>query len=590
MFVFFVATTTWYDAMTETTTTDPSMNTSLSLSSSLCNSTSSFHQMAYRYGIQIIVLMTLIAITIFRKEMSCNHCYSAPPPPAEPSPSQQQEHGTTTTTADQCTASTSSSTASTKIIIKLLHDEMDHVKTESLLEEAGCYGSGTYTLFLNTIRLLQRFFLVFRPNENTCYYYNYYSCCHPFVLLHYHMWGSIALWWNVAAEERRLEDILDGADNWCVLGPQPSSTLTSSDSALLVANSSSNSNNTKIILDTSGIFPGCTASQHLPNDVLVQIFSYLHPQDIISFSCTNRNIHYALLISQPHVDERDVHDSLQVHDNDRTSKHHHHHHHHELSHAIWKTVWYRDYGWLVTQWEVGRMALERSFAQQSCRSEYEHLTATRTTVPTTATTNSLDTISYSAKFYFRFGMSYVNYLIAGHSNRHQCFIGLGGHIYDITKFVDHHPGSSETLLVHSGRDVSSIFETMRHTVSARIMAEQFCVVVDTSLLPEGVGARPTRLLLRQVGTLISDNIVSPVSTPAVSHRCHSNRPIPSTLEYLYDTFIEEHEIYERQVEVLLATLPPDTVVGEIHVYYDPMIDEWRGWYMNTNFESVFTDL
>ena len=106
----------------------------------------------------------------------------------------------------------------------------------------------------------------------------------------------------------------------------------------------------------------------------------------------------------------------------------------------------------------------------------------------------------------------------------------------------------------------------------------------------GVGARPTRLLLRQVGTLISDNIVSPVSTPAVSHRCHSNRPIPSTLEYLYDIFIEEHEIYERQVEVLLATLPPDTVVGEIHVYYDPMIDEWRGWYMSTNFESVFIDL
>jgi cytochrome b involved in lipid metabolism len=518
--------------------------------------------------IQIIVLSTLIAITIFRKEMSCNHCYSAPP----------------TTQTKRTVRSNSSSSSATTTTTLLLHDEMDDLKTESLLEEAGCYGSGTYTLFLNTIRLLRRLFLF--PSNNNTNFYCYYS--HPFLLLHYHMWDSITLWWSVAAEERRLEDILDGADNWCVLGPQPASSLSlsttsSSDNALQAKNSSSNSSssnsNTMLSPDTSCLFPTCTASQHLPHDVLLHVFSLLHPQDIISFSCTNRNIHH-ILLSQPQPEE-DHNDSDG--ETERNTNH-------EFSHAIWKALWYRDYGWLVTHWEIGQMALERSWSSR-CRSR-DGLVPTVTTATTASpdATMLLDTIVFTPKFYFRFGMSYVNYMIAGHCNRHHCYIGLGGHIYDITKFVDRHPGSSETLLVHSGRDVSSIFETMRHTVSARIMAEQFCVVVDTSLLPDGVGARPTRRLLRQVDTNTSDHSVSPVSTPAVSHRCHSNRPIPSTVEYMYDSFIEEQEIYERQGKILLNALSPDIVVGDIHVYYDPIIDEWKGWYMNTNFESVFIDL
>lgn len=550
-----------------------------SMTMSSLYTTSSFHQMAYMYGIQIIVLITLMAITIFRKEMSCNRCYSAQPS----TPPTTQEKRTVRSTSSSLSSSSVSSSSTATTTTLLLHEEMDDLKTESLLEEAGCYGSGTYTLFLNTIRLLRRLFL-FPSNDNTNFYC-YYS--HPILLLHYHMWDSITLWWSVAAEERRLEDILDGADNWCVLGPQPasSSATSSSENALQAknnsSNSSSNNNNTKLSPDTSCLFPTCTASQHLPHDVLLHVFSLLRPQDIISFSCTSRNIHHTLL-SQPQPEE-DRNDS----DGDMERKTNH-----EFSQAIWKTLWYRDYGWMVTHWEIGLMALERSWVSY-CRSRDGLVLTTTAAAAATTTPNAttlLDTIIFTPKFYFRFGMSYVNYMIAGHCNRHHCYIGLGGHIYDITKFVDRHPGSSETLLVHSGRDVSSIFETMRHTVSARIMAEQFCVVVDASLLPDGVGARPTRHLLRQVGAYTTDHIVSPVLTPAVSHRCHSNRPAPSTIECMYDTFIEEQEIYERQGKILLGALSPDIVVGDIHVYYDPMIDAWKGWYMNTNFESVFIDL
>ena len=65
------ATTSWYDTIMTTTEHSTTMSSSYD---------SSFHQMAYMYGIQMIVLITLIAITIFRKEMSCNHCYAAQPP------------------------------------------------------------------------------------------------------------------------------------------------------------------------------------------------------------------------------------------------------------------------------------------------------------------------------------------------------------------------------------------------------------------------------------------------------------------------------------------------------------------------------
>ena len=138
-----------------------------------------------------------------------------------------------------------------------------------------------------------------------------------------------------------------------------------------------------------------------------------------------------------------------------------------------------------------------------------------------------------------------------------------------------------------------MFEMMRHTISARILAEQFCVVVDTSLLPDGVGARPTKHFLRLVGASLSSDDrrhLTPVLSPLVSHRCQTNRSVPATLEYVYTNFIEERTIYESQAKAILGSMSSDTVVGEVHVYYDPMIEEWKGWYMNTNFEAVFIEL
>ena len=530
--------------------------------------TSSFHQMVYLYGIQVLVGVTLVAITIYRKEMSCNRCYSSAQEPPQ-----------------KRTVRSASSSSSSSTMLQL---DLDDMKTESLLEEAGCYGSGTYTLFLNTLRFLRRLLFRHRSGSSNSIFYFYY-CNHSFLLLHYHLWDSITLWWTVAAEERHLEDILDGADNWCVLGPHSQQLQQQPQPQQLLRASSMNSTNSQQRRTNSRhydaatynrspndthnviVFPTCTASQMLPNDVLVHIFSYCYPQDIIAFSSTNRNIYHTLLFQQ----------QQQQNDTDRTRSHHQ-----ELSNRIWKSLWYRDYGWMVTYWDIGRQALQRSFSQRSnengpgvgslCGSD-----------------DWDDHIVYTPTFYFRFGMSYVNYIIAGQCNHHQCFIGLGGHIYDITKFIDRHPGSSETLLVHSGRDASSMFEMMRHTISARILAEQFCVVVDTSLLPGEVGARPTKHFLRLVGASLSSDDrrhLTPVLSPLVSHRCQTNRSVPATLEYVYTNFIEERTIYESQAKAILGSMSSDTVVGEVHVYYDPMIEEWKGWYMNTNFEAVFIEL
>jgi Cytochrome b5-like Heme/Steroid binding domain len=532
-------------------------------------------QWVYMYGIQIIVVVTLMGIIIFRREMSCNHCYSA-----EQQQQQQQQHrksndaveGTTNASSissdDESRTTTATTTATSA--------DWDDRTTALLLDEASCYGSGTFTMFLTTLRLIRRGCSVF------------YNTRIPFVVQH--LYDTITSWWMIAVDGRRLDDILDGAENWSIMGPQPQvpSPLKRQQRLLERLRRARLLEGT---VTTHSIFP---ASHNLPTDIMIQLLSYLHPKDVISLSLTNRTIRVA------------IHDETN-----------------ELSKLIWKTLWYRDYGWMIGNsnnnnnnnnqqdaidvnvnvntnaiWSVVQDAIQQSLRLRS-------------------NCTTLDDIHFTSTFYFRFGMSFVNYIIAGHCHRNLCLIGLGGHVYDITNFIDIHPGSSETLLVHSGRDASMMFETMRHTVSARNQAGPMCLIVDATLL-NGTGAQPTLHLLsddvtttqqqqrhqqqQQHSRRFESRSISPVPSPVVSQRCYTNRKLPSTLECMYYKYLDEQELYQQQAchhrirsqwdvtaNVSSTTGTNISVVGEIHAYYDPIAERWRAWYMNAQFESVFVD-
>ncbi|KAF2813368.1 uncharacterized protein BDZ99DRAFT_345373, partial [Mytilinidion resinicola] len=41
--------------------------------------------------------------------------------------------------------------------------------------------------------------------------------------------------------------------------------------------------------------------------------------------------------------------------------------------------------------------------------------------------------------------------ITKHRNRHSCWIVIEGHTYDVTDFLDKHPGGPDTILRYAGK-------------------------------------------------------------------------------------------------------------------------------------------
>lgn len=278
----------------------------------------------------------------------------------------------------------------------------------------------------------------------------------------------------------------------------------------------------------------------LTEDAFVEIMSFLHPKDVMAFALASR-------------------DTLKTI---------------ERSRLIWKNLWYRDYAWIVEHWDVGQKALTRSL-------------------------NGLQIaeFAFSKEFYFRFGLSYLNYLLSGHCTAERCLVGLRGHIYDLTKFLSHHPGSPETLLAHAGRDATSIFECLRHSVTARQLAQDLCIIVDCRAQPGGCGARPT---LNCFPSLLSipGNATLPSTVEAVSPGgCPAGLfGHTGTIESIRDAFLQEqHQSSQIATRWLVeATSSKDvtssTIVGHINPYYDPFCAEWKAWYMDSDLNVVFVNL
>ncbi|KAG4929042.1 hypothetical protein AAZX31_19G243800 [Glycine max] len=77
--------------------------------------------------------------------------------------------------------------------------------------------------------------------------------------------------------------------------------------------------------------------------------------------------------------------------------------------------------------------------------------------------------------------------VAKHNNKKDCWIIINGKVYDITPFLDEHPGGDEVLLTSTGKDATIDFEDVGHSDSAIEMMEKYFIgKVDTSTLPPKV--------------------------------------------------------------------------------------------------------
>ncbi|CAK9163451.1 unnamed protein product [Ilex paraguariensis] len=65
--------------------------------------------------------------------------------------------------------------------------------------------------------------------------------------------------------------------------------------------------------------------------------------------------------------------------------------------------------------------------------------------------------------------------VSDHTTSNDCWIVISGKVYDVTKFLEDHPGGDEVLLTATGKDATDDFEDVGHSTSARAMLDEFYV-------------------------------------------------------------------------------------------------------------------
>lgn len=62
-----------------------------------------------------------------------------------------------------------------------------------------------------------------------------------------------------------------------------------------------------------------------------------------------------------------------------------------------------------------------------------------------------------------------------HSNKNSLYILLHEKVYDVTKFIDEHPGGDEVILAEASRDATEAFEDVGHSDEARALLTDMLV-------------------------------------------------------------------------------------------------------------------
>lgn len=74
--------------------------------------------------------------------------------------------------------------------------------------------------------------------------------------------------------------------------------------------------------------------------------------------------------------------------------------------------------------------------------------------------------------------------VSEHNHSRDCWLVIGGKVYDVTKFLEDHPGGDEVLLSATGKDATDDFEDVGHSTSARAMMDEYYVgEIDPSTFP-----------------------------------------------------------------------------------------------------------
>ncbi|MES1914864.1 MAG: hypothetical protein MHM6MM_006892 [Cercozoa sp. M6MM] len=61
--------------------------------------------------------------------------------------------------------------------------------------------------------------------------------------------------------------------------------------------------------------------------------------------------------------------------------------------------------------------------------------------------------------------------VAKHTTESDCWVIMHGKVYDVTKFLDDHPGGADVIMDYAGEDCTEAFEEIFHSDKAKKQAD-----------------------------------------------------------------------------------------------------------------------
>ena len=297
----------------------------------------------------------------------------------------------------------------------------------------------------------------------------------------------------------------------------------------------------------------------LPNDVQIKCLSYLHPRDILTLSCVDSQMHEM------------IHAEIAPN---------------SMSSLLWFHIFIRDYAWILTQWEHGVYAVNQSRGVEwNCPDKIASLLGNNGTrsgrLSNTTYTRIMQgkvKVPTMKEFYLMFSQTWLNYCIAGRT-QNPTLVGIHGHVFDMTPFLEYHPGSPETIIMQGGgRDATSFFESVGHSRKARALAlDRLVEVVDLACCGDD-------LMLMGLKTQTEDMI-------DILPRKRSKARIPATVLQLRLKIERERRQalaeVRKMVSLEMSYRGQMDMMGDINVYFDPLGFCWKAWYLNLDFDPIY---
>lgn len=287
-------------------------------------------------------------------------------------------------------------------------------------------------------------------------------------------------------------------------------------------------------------FNSCPLIDGLSDCVQIKCLTYLHPSEILTLGSVSKKAHS--LVNK------------------------------EL---LWYRIFLRDFAYVLLKWKYGIEKVNSlRDSHWNCPEKIVSLLGRdlngirhRRNVPS------------MKEFYLVFAQTWSEFIIAGHSEN-PTLVSIHGHVFNITSFLDEHPGSPETIIMQGGgKDASSFFEAVGHSKSARMTALQRLVeIVDLSC------CRGDQSLLVGLRKDYHDmNCVLPLKRSKVRK--------PWALSHLRQKLEREKKAMltqaRKQLSRKMAARGQINVLGNINVYFDPICYRWKAWYLDLDFQPIF---